>query len=200
MELIQNVYKEIELKYRNFKKQIEVIEDRIVDNQISSDDALYISNRETSTKVKGDYLKCTHSFAAYQKNCLDTKVKVQKHDQEHVTQHLDNVNNALQKMINVLDSKSNNQNHGLEKLAVPTWDGDRKSYATWKHKFNNCMKKYNQDNDEQLHRLRKALPKHLFWTNQVKYCQSISQAWGILDNEFDNKRKLMDEIFKDITS
>ncbi len=38
------------------------------------------------------------------------------------------------------------------------------------------MKKYNQDHDEQLQRLRKALPKHLFWTNQIKYSQSITQA------------------------
>ncbi len=79
-------------------------------------------------------------------------------------------------MVNVLHSKSNSQNHGLEKLSVPAWDGDRKSYATWKNKFNN------------------------FWTNQIKYGQSITQAWQILDNEFNNKRKLMDEILKDITN
>ena len=71
-------------------------------------------------------------------------------------------------MVDVLDSKSNSQNHGLENLSAPAWDGDRKSYATWKNEFNNSMKKYNQDHDEQLQRLRKALPKHLFWTNQIK--------------------------------
>jgi hypothetical protein len=32
--LIEKVYKELEAKYRAFKKQIEVIEDKIIDNQI----------------------------------------------------------------------------------------------------------------------------------------------------------------------
>ena len=200
LELIERIYKEIESKYRGFKKQVEVIEDRIIENQIPPEDPVVISNNEASTKAKSDYLKCTQSFATYQRNCLDAKAKVQKHDQEHVAGHLEHVNTALQKMVDVLDSKSNSQNHGLEKLSVPVWDGDRKSYATWKNEFNNCMKKYNQDHDEQLQRLRKALPKHLFWTNQIKYSQSITQAWQILDNEFNNKRKLMDEILKDITN
>jgi DNA-directed RNA polymerase alpha subunit len=37
-------------------------------------------------------------------------------------------------------------------------------------------------------------------TNQIKCSQSITKAWEILDNEFNNKRKLMDEILKDITN
>ena len=32
LELIEKIYKEIESKYRGFKKQIEVIEDRIIEN------------------------------------------------------------------------------------------------------------------------------------------------------------------------
>jgi hypothetical protein len=128
------------------------------------------------------------------------EIKLQTHDQGYVTEHLENVNTALQKMVDVLDSKSKSQNHSLEKLSVPIWDGDTKSYANWKNEFNQCMKEYHQDNDEQLQRLCKALPKHLFWTNQIKYSQSITNAWEILDNEFNNKRKLMDEILKDITN
>ena len=34
LELIVKIYKEIESKYRGFKKQIEAIEDRIIENQI----------------------------------------------------------------------------------------------------------------------------------------------------------------------
>ena len=173
LELIEKIYKEIESKYRGFKKQIQVIEDRIIENQIPPEDPVVISNNEASTKAKSDYLKFTQSFAASQRNCLDAKAKVQKHDQEHVAGHLEHVNTTLQKMVDVLHSKSNSQNHGLEKLSVPAWDGDRKSYATWKNKFNNCMKKYNQDHDEQLQRLRKALPKHLFWTNQIKSLSTL---------------------------
>ncbi len=33
LELIEKIYKEIESKYRGFKKQIEVIEDRTIENQ-----------------------------------------------------------------------------------------------------------------------------------------------------------------------
>ena len=140
LEQIEKVYKEIESKYRAFKKQIEVIEDKIIiNNQIQSDDPLVISNNEASIKAKNDYLKCTQSFAACQRNLLDVKTKLQTHDQGYVTEHLENVNIALQKMVDVLDSKSKSQNHGLEKLSVPIWDGDRKSYATSKNEFNNCI-------------------------------------------------------------
>ena len=75
LELIEKIYKEIESKYRGFKKQIEVIEDRIIENQIPPEDPVVISNNEASTKAKSDYLKCTQSFAAYQRNCLDAKAK-----------------------------------------------------------------------------------------------------------------------------
>ena len=57
---------------------------------------------------------------------------------------------------------------GLERLPVPSWDGSRRMYPTWRKEFNHWMKKYAQDEDEQLQRFRKALPSHLWWTDQVK--------------------------------
>ena len=102
-------------------------------------------------------------------------------------------------MVDAMKAKGDKSNC-LEKLPVPSWDGDRKSYATWRFEFNRCMTKYSQDSDEQLQRLRLALPKQLFWSNQIKYCQTIEQAWEFLDTEFQNKRKLMDDILKDITN
>ena len=74
-------------------------------------------------------------------------------------------------------------NQGLEKLSVTTWDGNRKTYATWKRELKYWMIKYNQDDDEQLQWLRKALPKNSFWSDQVKLSTSIEQAWKILDME-----------------
>ena len=47
---------------------------------------------------------------------------------------------------------------GLERLSVPTWDGSRRSYHTWKKEFNHWMNKYSQDKDEQLQRFSKAMP------------------------------------------
>ena len=144
-------------------------------------------------------MKCTQGFAAYQKQCLSEKHS----SDEQMTKGLENMNKSLQKMVNALKnekSQSNNSNHGLEKLSVPSWDGDRKTYKTWKNEFCHCMDKYEQDEEERLQRFRKALPKHSFWSNQVKYCKTITQGWEILDNEFGNKRKLMDELLRDITN
>ena len=88
---------------------------------------------------------------------------------------------------------------GLERLSVPTWDGNQKSYATWKREFNHWMAKYSQDKDEQLQRFRKAMPKGFWWTDQVKTCKTIGKAWDILDIVFADKRKLMDELLTEIS-
>ena len=90
--------------------------------------------------------------------------------------------------------------HGLEKLSVPTWDGNRKSYATWKSEFNYWIYKYKQDEDEQLQRLRKALPKNSFWSDQVRPSKKIEQARKILDTKFGDQRKLMDKLLNEITN
>ena len=61
------------------------------------------------------------------------------------------------------------------------------------------MAKYSQDKDEQLQRFRKAMPKGSWWTDQVKTCKTIDKAWDILDIEFADKRKLMDELLTEIS-
>ena len=62
------------------------------------------------------------------------------------------------------------------------------------------MKKYDQDKDEQLQRFRNALPRGSWWSDQVKTCKTIDSAWNILDTEFADKRKLMDELLLEINS
>ena len=89
---------------------------------------------------------------------------------------------------------------GLERLSVPSWGGSPKSYATWKKEFKDWMVKYGQDSDEELQRFRKAMPKDSWWTKQLKTCKTFSIAWGILDKEFGNMRKLMDELLADINN
>jgi prolyl oligopeptidase PreP (S9A serine peptidase family) len=76
----------------------------------------------------------------------------------------------------------------------------QKSISTWKKEFRHWMTKYSQDKDEQLQRFRKAMPKGLWWTDQVKTCKSIDRAWEILDVEFADKRKLMDELLTGINN
>ena len=62
------------------------------------------------------------------------------------------------------------------------------------------MVKYKQDDDEQLQRLRKTLPKNFFWSDQVKPSTSEEQAWKIPDTEFGDERKLMDTLLNEITN
>ena len=87
---------------------------------------------------------------------------------------------------------------GLEKLPAPTWDGSRKAYLTWKREFQHWMNKHGQDKDERLQIFLKAMPKDSWWTEQLKTCKNIDRAWEILDIEFADKRKLMDELLAEI--
>jgi len=101
---------------------------------------------------------------------------------------------AVTKMAESLGSKPNTS--ALERLPVPVWDGNRRMYRIWKREFNHSMSKYGQDPDEQLQRFRKAMPKGYWWTEQVKTCKTIVQAWSILDVEFhmrEVKRRERDE-------
>ncbi|XP_028417504.1 uncharacterized protein LOC114541904 [Dendronephthya gigantea] len=103
-------------------------------------------------------------------------------------------------MAEALTSTKIDKTNSLEKLSVPVWDGKRKSYLTWKHEFKHWMEKCRQDEEEQLKRFCKALPKYSFWTDQVKYCKSVEKAFEILDKEFADKRKLIDDLLNEIIS
>ena len=63
------------------------------------------------------------------------------------------------------------------------------------------MYKYKQDEDKQLRkRLRKALPKNSFRSDQVRPSKKTEQAWKILDTKFWDQRKLMDTLLNKITN
>ena len=61
------------------------------------------------------------------------------------------------------------------------------------------MYKYKQDEDKQLQRLRKGLPKTI-WSDQVQPSKKTEQAWKILDTEFGDQRKLMDTLLNEIAN
>lgn len=192
LETLESVYKQVEAKYRNIRKQQESIADKIIELSLTQEDESFQENKSTGEKVKADYLKITRKYAAYKKKYN----AVQETAQEDV---LEAMSSAVKKMAESL-TKPKQTSHGIEKLTVPSWDGNRRSYATWKHEFNHWMKKYSQDADEQLQRFRKALPRHSWWADQVKTCKTIDKAWKILDVEFSNERKLMDELLADINN
>ena len=60
------------------------------------------------------------------------------------------------------------------------------------------MMKYGQDKDEQLRCFRNAIPPES--TDQVKTCKTIDSAWEILDTDFADRRKLMDELPSEINN
>ena len=189
LERLETVFNLVESKYRFVKKQQETILDKLIEEGASPEDELVLTNQKVGEKVKADFLQIALKHAAYQSE--NSLPKVSAH-----TETLKTMTSAVEKMATVLGSKPSS----LERLTVPNWDGSRRTYQTWKREFRHCMSKYAQDKDEQLQRFRKAMPKGFFWTDQVKTCKDINQAWEILENEFANERKLMDELLAEINN
>ena len=153
LSALENVYKEMEIKYRSVKEQQETITDRLIET--GSTEEQLKANQQIGDKVRGDFLKYSEIFATYQKACTFQEPPL-KHDA------LEAMSTAVTKMADVLGSQKT-ASHGLKKLSVPTWDGNRKSYATWKSEFNYWMYKYKQDEDEQLQRrTKKSVTKKPF--------------------------------------
>ena len=170
--------------------------ERILESKPSSSketEVILDNNKKVGSRIKTDYLNCTTSFAEYQKKCLLDKTEYKSDDIEAMASTMTKMTETL--ILNKID-----KTYSLEKLSVPVWDGKRKSYLICKHEFKYWMEKCKQDNEEQLQRFHKALPKYSFWADQVKYCKSVVKAFEILDMEFANKRKLMDELLNEIVS
>ena len=137
------------------------------------------NNKKVGLLIKTGYLNCTKSFTEYQKKGSLDKTEYMSGDIETMTTAMTKMTEAL--IVNKID-----KTNSLEKLSVPVWDGKRKSYLIWKHELKYWMEKCKQD-DEQLQRFHKALPKHSFWADQVKYCKSVEKAFEILGIDFANK-------------
>ena len=74
---------------------------------------------------------------------------------------LEAMTTAVTKMADVLGSQKT-ASHGLEKLSVPTWDGNRKSYATWKSEFNCWMYKVQTGRRRTAAKTKTSVTKKLF--------------------------------------
>ena len=160
---LENVYKQIEKN-----QQQEIIIDRILDNKSNNPEeteTILENSKKVGSKIKTDYLNCTKSFSEYQKKYSSDKTEYKSDDIEAMTIAM---TIAMTKMTEALILNKIDKTNSLEKLFVPVWDGKQKSYLIWKHEFKYWMEKYKQDNEEQLQRIRKALPKHSFLADQVK--------------------------------
>ena len=197
LKTLEAAFNQVEARHRLVKKQQETILDRLVDE--ATDEELLLATRKIGDKVKADFLQIALKFAAYQKeqNSSETSSK-ESATLEALTSSMSTMRSAVAKMADTLGSKPNLS--GQQKLPVPTWDGGRRSFPTWKKEFNSWMTKYGQDKDEQLQRFRNSMPKGSWWTDQVKTCKTIDSAWKILDTEFANRQKLMDELLSEISN
>ena len=193
LDRLKSIFTLIETKYRGIKKQQEVIADRLVEDGGTETEELLSAAQSIGEKIKADYIQVAKTYAAYMKKLSQSEVT------SGGSETLEAMTSAVKKMAETMMS-SKSKSSGLERLPVPTWDGRRRSYSTWKKEFNHWMTKCSQDEDEQLQRFRKAMPKGLWWTDQVKTCKSITQAWKILDIEFEDRRKLMDELLAGINN
>ena len=119
---LENVYKEIAIKFRSVKKQQTTIAERLIESG-ETESAEMSANKQIGDQVKSDYFKCSERFVVYQKKCYAEK----KPSSDHAK--LEAMTFAVTKMADVLISLKNT-NHGLEKLSVPNWAGSRKNYAT----------------------------------------------------------------------
>ena len=133
---LEAVLNQLETKYRNIKKQQEVIADRLVEEDTGPESDSASANQKVGDKVKVDYLEIAQKYAAYQKeHSLQKSIKS--------SWALEAIASAVKNRAENMSSKPNIS--GLERLSVPTWDGNRKSYATWKREFSHWMTKYGQD-------------------------------------------------------
>lgn len=151
LERLQSTFNIIEAKYRNIKKQQEIIADKIIEDGVAETDQLLSANQKVGESLKDTYLKVAKVYAAYQKSSTQATATIPN--------SLEVMSSAVTKMAEALQATKSGSSRGLERLPVPTWDGTRRSYKTWKREFNHWMDKYSQDKDEQLQRFRKAMPK-----------------------------------------
>ena len=139
LSTFENVYREVESKYRRVKKQQETFTDRLIE---SATGELQAKNQVIGDEAKANFLKCAEHFAIYQKSFATEKPLFKHEALEAMTLAV------ITKTTDVLSSQKY-ASHGLGKLSVPTWYGVRKSCATWRHEFQYWMNKYKQDKDEQ---------------------------------------------------
>ena len=67
LSTLENVYKEMKIKYRSVKKQQETITDRLIET--GSTEEQLKANQQVGDKVRIDFLKYSEIFATYQKAC-----------------------------------------------------------------------------------------------------------------------------------
>lgn len=95
INILENVYNEVESKHRSVKKQQETIAEKLCEASTEGVEELREANRQLGEKVKIDFLHCSEKFSTYQKAW-----NVKKSSVEHNA--LDVMAEAVTKMAEVL--------------------------------------------------------------------------------------------------
>ena len=131
LKTLEAAFNQVETKYRLIKKQQETILDRLVDEGTATDEESLLLTKKLGDQVKADFLQIALKFAAYQKEPNNSEPSSKSAEtMETLASSISSMTSAVTKMAESLATKPNLS--GLQRLPVPTWDGNRRSYATWK--------------------------------------------------------------------
>lgn len=136
---------------------------------------MVLTNRKLRDKVKADFLQIALKYAAHQSS-QNSLQKVLDH-----TETLKTMTSAVEKMAIAIGSKPSS----LERWTVPSWDGSRRTYQS--DVGNGSLDTVWPNMDKTKMSNFKDMKSNVFWTDQVKTCKDIDQAWEILENELANE-------------
>ena len=123
-----------------------------------------IATKTTGDKTKADFLQITLKFAVYRKEQNSPENSKHATTLKALTLSMSSTTSAVHKVADNIGQNRQTQVYKDYKYQY-IWDGTSRTYATWKKEFSHWMKKYGQDEDEQLQRFRNAMPKGSFWTD-----------------------------------
>ena len=106
--------------------QIETIADLFVQEKVTSEDERIANNLKSGDEIKQRYSETLQEYASYEKEVNSPQLQVITDS----TTVLGEVVSAEKEMAQKMVAKP--KVSGLERLSVPSWDGPRKTYITWK--------------------------------------------------------------------
>ncbi|KAK6181004.1 hypothetical protein SNE40_008953 [Patella caerulea] len=152
--------------------------------------ALHVDCTEEELQVNMSYMKDADSVRAdiAVTNLKLTVLKVEKAQEEEK-------NKTPSRPHPVSDMQMKCQ---LEGLKIQHFSGNIRDYPGWKISFQFAMRKYCQDEEEQLQRLKEAVLPPV--RKKIIHCQSVVSAFEILDQNYGNSDELMTLFLRDIKS
>ena len=156
---------------------------------VTSEDDRIAKNLKCGDEIKVRYLETLQKYVHYQKELS----ALQLQNTSDSTKLFGAVAKAVKEITQNMGIKP--KVSGLERLSVPSWDGSRKTYATWKKGANITKTRMNSSS---------ASVKHAKGVLVDRPSQNLQghryRAWEILDIELADRWKLMNELLAEINN